>query len=100
MQERAACQAQRISRRAVRPAVARDDVVARNSRTTGIVNLELRVVENVEPFKAQLERVFLVDRNVLYEGRVEIEPSRIVHRIATGVAESKALRRDVAIRVA
>ena len=59
----------------------------------GIVDAELRVIENVKRLDAKLNiRPFLEGLEVLQQRYVEVHTGRIVEKIAPGVAEGKTLR--------
>ena len=80
-------------------AVAVDNVVAGIARMAGIGDSELGVIEDVEGFSTKLDVQLLYRLEVLEQGDVEVDPRRIVQRVASGVAEGKASRGGKGARI-
>jgi len=80
----------RIARRIIGATVAADGAVHA---------IPLGVIENVESLGAELERVGLLDGEILVQGHVEIQAVGDVQGVASDVAEGEALRSGVRSRV-
>ena len=71
--ERISRQARRVSGQIGRSGIASNDVVARIAGVGRVIDPELRMVEGVERFKAELERLgFLMQFHVLRKGHIEV----------------------------
>ena len=53
---------------------------------------EIRAIQNIERFRAELQRHALPDGNPLKQGRVDVEQARAAERTATRVAEAAGNR--------
>lgn len=60
---------------------------------------ELGVIEDVERFRPELNRLALGDREVLEDSHVKVEAGRITDVIPTCIAEGKTLRQHERARV-
>ena len=56
----------------------------------GIVDDELRVVENVERFGAKFEIAAFGDLEVFQQGNIEVQPAWVVEEVASGIAEGES----------
>jgi len=99
MQEGVAGKATRIAGRVVRASVAGYRVTA-GVAFVRIVDAELGVIENVERFHAELEIAAFRDFEVLQEGNIEVQTTRVVHKIASGISKSKTFGSGECCRIA
>src|SRR5690348_7175377 len=65
----------------------------------GVVDPELRVVENIERFGAELQSSLAKDFEILQQGNIEIRPPGIVHRISSAISKSQAAWRGEGCRI-
>ena len=103
MQERVARQAIRPSgevgaRGIIRPTIAIDGVASGVTQVR-VIKAELRVVEDIERFRAKLHLATLAYPEVLEQGHVKIQAARIIQEIPSSIAEREPARRNEFIRV-
>jgi hypothetical protein len=80
--------------------IATDDVVSGAAGVIGIVDSELRVIENVESLGPELELAGLANLEMLEQRHVEVRAARIIQEVASGVAKGEAARSDKLGRIA
>src|SRR5262249_27163728 len=79
---------QAAGRRIVRPTIAVDRIVG-GIANIGIVNAELRMVEDVEGFDAKLQIGTLGNLEILLQGHIEVQAVRFREEISSWVAEGQ-----------
>src|SRR5215470_9333092 len=80
-----------ISSAVVCSAITADHVAACISQV-GIVNAELRMVENVESFRAKFEHTRLTNRKVFQQAHIKVQPARVVQIVSTRISKRQAAR--------
>src|SRR5215467_11888120 len=60
---------------------------------------EIRAIQNIERFRAELQRHALPDGNSLKQGRVDVEQARAAERTASHVAEGAGNRHRESFRI-
>src|ERR1700729_2748433 len=71
------------------PGIATYDIVAGAAGVIGIVNPELRVIENVEGLRTKLKLARLGDPEMLRESHIEIYLMGVVQEITASIAEGQ-----------
>src|SRR5215471_12352197 len=74
--------------------IAAHDVVSAAARVVRVVYAELRVIKNVEGFRAKLDVGGFIHLEVLRQRHVKIQSVRIVQVIAASISKSESTGRD------
>src|SRR5277367_986522 len=83
-----------------RPAITTDDVVARTPWVIRIVNSELRVIENIERFSAELQFSRLANLEMFQQRHVKVDATGIVQEIPARISKREAAWRYKLRRIA
>src|SRR5215469_12500968 len=80
-------------RRINRTGVTSDHVVTASAGIVRIVNTELGMVKDVESFHTELNLARFRDLDVLGQGHVKVQTTRIIEKIPARISESQPARR-------
>lgn len=70
--------------------IATDDIVTGAAGIVRIINSEFRVIKDVESLNPKLNLTAFGDPKMLGQSHIEVNLSRVIQKISTGVAESKS----------
>ena len=86
----AICSTALVASRESWPGIATDDIVTGAAGIVRIINSEFRMIKDVESLNPKLDLTGFGDPKMLGQGHIEVNLSRVIDKISTGVAESKS----------
>lgn len=86
------------TRRVIWTAIAADRVTP-GIASIGVIETKLRVVEDVEGLQAKFNFASLVNREVLNQRHIKVQPTRIIQEISARITKSKAPGGNELVRI-